>query len=572
MKKYIKSFILIFAIAFVFFLVRGLLFSNDPRDYVDMVPFDEMEYERGDEDGLYAMMDDVVAAAQKGDGKDALDKLNELTNEYYKFSSMLTIADLRNSHDVRDEYYADEYLYMSETQSRVEQALEEMYGKLAETSCAQELEDEYFGDGFFDAYGDYDYENLSKVTQLFIKENQLISQYRQYAADRTFEYSGETITYDQLLSMDISQEEFDQAELVFLRKYNENLGNTYVELVKNRMEIAESLGYESYLDYAYENIHARTYTADEASQYIDRIFESIAPYYVDAYLNYYSYGQYYEADADDMKTYVKTVADNIGGDVKDAYDYMDKYGLYDISNSPNKMDLSYTTYIAMYEAPYIFIKPSGNCSDLTLFAHEFGHFTDAYVNYYLTQDTDLSEVYSQGLEYLSLEYSGIDDIYLLEALTSDKMMDSLSTYVDQASLAKFEELVYSLPYEDVTLEKINELYCDVCKMSGTYSQEYDEYYHLSWIWVTHLFEMPGYVISYVVSNDVAMEIYQMEIENPGSGVEAYKELLNREDDDTFLTAIEKAGISSPFSPGRVEEIGAMFCEYFGVNEYSENAA
>lgn len=43
----------------------------------------------------------------------------------------------------------------------------------------------------------------------------------------------------------------------------------------------------------------------------------------------------------------------------------------------------------------------------------------------------------------------------------------------------------------------------------------------SWIDVQHFFSAPYYVISYCVSNDAALQIYQLEQETPGAGLKAF---------------------------------------------------
>ena len=60
-----------------------------------------------------------------------------------------------------------------------------------------------------------------------------------------------------------------------------------------------------------------------------------------------------------------------------------------------------------------------------------------------------------------------------------------------------------------------------------------------------------YIISYVVSNDAALQLYQLELQTPGAGAEIFEESLDTEE-GYFLAFLEEAGLQSPF--GRVAEV------------------
>ena len=74
--------------------------------------------------------------------------------------------------------------------------------------------------------------------------------------------------------------------------------------------------------------------------------------------------------------------------------------------------------------------------------------------------------------------------------------------------------------------------------------------------VMHFFTDPMYIISYVVSNDLALQIYQMEREDSGSGLKLYAEILPSQ--DTYLLDFAQTyGLQSPFSPSRLQEVAEL---------------
>ena len=69
-----------------------------------------------------------------------------------------------------------------------------------------------------------------------------------------------------------------------------------------------------------------------------------------------------------------------------------------------------------------------------------------------------------------------------------------------------------------------------------------------------------YLISYIVSNDAALQLYQLELQTPGSGAVVYLDQLAT-GEQTLLSFLDSAGLRSPF--GRTEEVRALMEAHFG---------
>ena len=247
----------------------------------------------------------------------------------------------------------------------------------------------------------------------------------------------------------------------------------------------------------------------------------------------------------DTFAYVRNVASAVGGDVWQTFRLMDRAELYDIAYGENKYPSSFSVYLTSYWEPFIFMNPSLTAWDKLTFAHEFGHFCNDYLSYGSYVGTDVAEIFSQGMEYLSLCYA--EDA---EELVWLKMADSLCLMVEQAAFASFEQQMYSLQGEDLTEETLRQLYAAVVEDYG-----FDSLGFCDWDFVTinHYYTNPMYIISYVVSNDAALQLYQMEQEEPGKGLACYQENLDTEEVN-LLEFLSSAGLKSPFEPGRAAEI------------------
>ena len=230
---------------------------------------------------------------------------------------------------------------------------------------------------------------------------------------------------------------------------------------------------------------------------------------------------------------------------------MERVGLYDISYGENKYNASFSVFLVSYYESYIFVNPSMMVWDQLTFAHEFGHFCSDYAAGGSIAGIDVAEIFSQGMEYLSLCYAeDAEDLQIL------KMADSLSVYVEQAAYASFEHQVYGLEEEELTVENIRALFEQTCNAYGLDVWQWDS---RRFVEITHFFTSPLYVTSYVVSNDAALQLYRMEQEEKGTGLKLYQSQLATEESG-FLAFVEAAGLESPFVEGRLAETRKMLEE------------
>ena len=300
---------------------------------------------------------------------------------------------------------------------------------------------------------------------------------------------------------------------------------------------AAHAGYDSYPEFAYEFYYNRDYTVQQATSYLADIDAELSHLYWQAMRSQNI--SLRSSDEEETFSYVQQTAKKLGGAVWEAFQAMEKANVYDIGPSENKLDASFTIYIRNYRSPYVFVNPTGTEYDHLTFAHEFGHFCKDYVAMGAGVSVDVAEVFSQAMEYMSVIYAPEgSEVHKL------KLLGSLGIYVEQAAYARFEQQVYRL--ENPTARDVEDLFSSACfdlQLDGGW------YYML----ITHFFTEPMYVISYVVSNDVALQMYQMELEEYGSGKQCLLDNLTSTEPN-FLAFLEEAGLESPFADGRIQRV------------------
>lgn len=539
----------------------------------DMPAFSDMEYSRPELEELTARVseaEDALAAGCSADDAEAL--LDKCYESYYDFNTMLSLARIRADQDTSDEYYSGEYNWCAESYYTVQQLFTELYSACAQSDIAEELEEEYFWEGFCEDYGGEEAELPDEWVELMQEESELIAQYYEEIEDPVLELDGaEVHLYEYLESADYdgALRAWDE----YYRQYNPRLAEIYIELVKTRRALAESMGYGSYEEMMYGAYgYDREYTPEEALEFTESIKEYVVPVYEEfaEEIAYISYDAEYLSEEELLET-VGGAMEAMGGGIAEAFEFMTEYGLYDAECRENKAQTSYQIYIDNYDAPFAFIDAQGDTTDLLTLSHEFGHFYEAYMKYGDTAATDLAECFSQGMEYLLLgRLDGLMDEDEIESLSLIKLADTLTLYVQQASFCEFERRVYEADDEELTAEFLNGLSLQTAIDYGYYDGYSEEYYAMSWMDITSFFEQPFYVISYPVSDGAAIQLYELELKAQGSGEEKYLEMI---DGGSYyiLEAAEQAGLESPLSAARVEKTAQLLEERMTQMLYGDSA-
>lgn len=510
-----------------------------------IVTFSELEYTRPDMDALQGLLNDCVQSVENGDN---YLRLNRNIDKFYtaldEYSTMMNLSNIRYAQDLTDTYYKAEYDYCVSQTAFAEGLLEELFVSLAQSEYVERLEEDSFGQGFFDMYmapegsgEDWEYESLwdETYTALYEREAELANEY--YARQEELSH----LTYG-------SDADYAQAL--------ETFGPLLVELIQVRQEMAEYLGYNSYEQMAGEWYYNRLYTPEQTEAYIASIREHLVPIY-EAANGSTLWEQVYaiESNSEMSEAYVVSVAHAMGGDIQKACTLLMERELYDIAPSPNKAAGAFEIYLTSFQVPFILQNPTGSLEDVMGFTHEFGHFVSDYAANGTYASADVCEVYSQTMEYLSLCYADSLDARTMDLLENYVMVNSLCTYVEQAVLYSFEQQAYRLTGDELTLENLCALYEDIALDFGIDTLQWDR---REWTLVPHFYQYPFYVFSYVASNDASMQIYQKELETSGAGLELYSQMIYDWNDIPLADYLSGYDLLDPLSEGRVEELAELF--------------
>ena len=542
-------------LAAVLLLSGCSLLTADRDAYVSMVPFDEMKYERPDLDAVLADADDLIASLESGMKLgDATSALDALFLAFYHLRTMEALSTIRSDSDVTDAYYSEEVAFCSDAVITFRGKLEEVFAACAASDLRKGLDD-YFGEGFLDDYGE-EYVYPERLFELQKQENELVNRYYTALAAQRLTIGGTDYTLDELLLADrdgtLPEMTIEQAIDRYYDKANAELGGIFVELVKVRHALAAEAGYDRFLDMAYDQNY-RDFTPDAAAAFAEAVQREIVPLYRQAQEQGLGDTAFYgtpEMNTHESLMTVMDIASSMGGDIGDTADFLMEYDLVNAAVSDKKVSDSYEIYIPDYESPYILAGTIGYAEDILTIAHELGHAVDDFVHYEAADSTDVSETLSQAMEYLTLFYLQDDEIY--DSVAAYKLMDVLRLYAEQGSYNAFEERVYALDDESVTLENVNAIALECAHAFGLESEWGDSYDSRSWVEITHFFQQPLYIISYLASDSLAIQFFEQEQAEAGRGLKLYEQALDLAGDTEFMELAEQLGLRDPLGGEQVK--------------------
>jgi hypothetical protein len=340
----------------------------------------------------------------------------------------------------------------------------------------------------------------------------------------------------------------------------------YEEFVENNKKIAEIMGYDSYVDYAYENVYDRDYSSADTAQIAAFVKEHFASAFaaLDAKFEELT-GQ--GLSQEDYSTYLEHCFESffesipVNTRVNDYIDMMafttnpDKQISFsdELNNLVSKGNMfrgsyegAYVTYLQSLELPIAYFGAEGYDSAFTV-VHEFGHYmNEIYNNEEFEQSYDLLEMHSQGNELLYLhalaDMIDEEDFELVELIQIYNMCQTVALAL---AVDRFEYAVYTNSYDGpaasrlledgkFTANEYDQLFSIVLRDLGFADTSIPTYY---WRYVT--ISAPCYYVSYSVSALSVLQIY-VNANNDGfeSAKNSYLKLVTYTDDDPEMTTAE----------------------------------
>lgn len=252
--------------------------------------------------------------------------------------------------------------------------------------------------------------------------------------------------------------------------------------------------------------------------------------------------------------------------------------LYTAATGEDCYNGSFTLNLPQEPSGLMYTYFEGNIYDFLTVTHEFGHFHSDWRDrtpIYLQQtNLDIAEVQSQSMVTLFLQY--YDEIFGENATQMQEfvLLDLLDALISGYAVGEFEYQV-TQQLDTISPADTEALFNEIMEECGVDWELYQ---------VSHLFEQPGYYISYGVSALPAIEMYTLVTEDQQQAVSVYDKLSSfscLSGEYQFRNVMQSCGFSDYFKSESIDAlaeklmqmIGSTSCEIeLNTEETGHNAA
>lgn len=540
------------------------------------VDFEDMEYQPFDLEDFQEKADSLCLLAKDAANADVVRQgVEELASLLEKGHDMERLANIQFDQNVMDEGASLRKQEMSSVLNKAEDCFYLCLKEILQSPCASSLDSLLTEEKQAQLLA---YNAMTEeLRTLMEKESALVNEYLTVRNEESeAEYEGKVWTYASAASAyadgTLTRQEYEKITIAISKEENRRFGAVFMELLPIRRQIATLKGYDSYGDYAYEEVYSRDYMPQELGAFREAVKKYIVPLYKTVYRQYASYAAQVSSAHYDLEEVIQDLLPCLGqmsDELQEPLQYMIKHGMYDVEPSEVKAYTDYTAIFQNLNEPFYFTCGTGELFDVVVLIHEFGH----YNNFYWHDNgwnapgfcMDTAEVHSQGFQILFYPYAeallGEDaapltlqnHIYLLNNMVEGCLHDELQQYIYSAG-------------EDLTLEQINQEYARLCREYGKIPEDDPRTELYGWVNVVHTFQTPFYYISYAVSAAGAYSFWLESQDDYFAALDDYLRFSALDNSLTFQEALKEIGVESPLTEAYVKDLATALTAAFAASE------
>lgn len=473
----------------------------------------------------------------------------EMQEEFERIYTMQAIATLRQMQVATSEYYAKEYTHSSAVYSEAYELVRETLVCMVGSEYELQFR-KLWGDATVDALLE-SHDMGEEEQEIYTALAQKREQYRTLSLEPVATIDGKQCFMDEVSDFTLRRRIYAQ----WLR----DLGEIYIDIVNLCKKLDKNYFLMTYQAYN------RSYTPVDAAVFEETVAASFAKVY-EKVKNNVAFGEsdlIWNGSMEDLFDVAALGFASVDGTLVESYQLMKENELFDVEYSETKSGGAFTMKFPSFESVFLYVQPTDEIDALTSFYHEFGHFNqmrqgNLHVYWPGEQlDLDSAEVTSQALPLLMSDQ--VDDLFgaqVGELFTKEALINTLFAIPSACAVDAFEQFAFST--ENLTYEALCQKFDELCKT-----------YHLpwtaaSWPQIQHIYNTPGYYISYAVSATSAIEVWMKYLENEDLGIGTYLAAVDA-CENGYRAVLTKANLRNPFySPDLIEEISSVAEREFGV--------
>lgn len=543
--------------------------------------FDEFEYIRPNIDFIESEYKIVIEVIESEDDIEkifkAIDNINKVRST---FDTMQSLASIRHSINVNDEFYTKEEEFFDE------------YGPIVieyQTNYGKALLKCKYLDELKIKYGEYLFEKIkvdlesfsSEIIEDMQLENKLITQYNKVIASAKIDFDGKILNTSQMMPYLSSSDrkirkDAEAAMWKFFENNNDEIEQIFDSLVKTRDKMAKKLGYENYISLGYKRLGRTDYNENDVARYREQILRDIVPLAAkiikkqakrigisdiksyDLNLEFITGNPKPVGDAKQKIETARKMYHEMSSETSEFIDLMIDCNLIDLEAKEGKMSGGYCTSVPDYKAPFVFSNFNGTSGDVDVLTHEMGHAFQVYcsrnfeVLEYMWPTLEACEIHSMSMEFFAYpwmeHFFGKDtNKYLYSHLSGTITFIPYGACVDE-----FQHEIYKNP--ELTPKERKDLWRELEKKYTPYKIYDNEYLNKGNYWVrqSHIFQTAFYYIDYTLAQACAHQFWYKQQKNREKAWKDYCALCKAGGSMSFVKLLDVGNLKNPFVDGTLK--------------------
>jgi M3 family oligoendopeptidase len=550
-----------------------------------VAPFSDFTYNRPDISVLTRRFDQELSAFVAAESAIAqqtvLLRLAALRDE---FSTMYNLCYIRHTADTNDRFYEEENEYFDQNLPTYEALNSKLYRAITHSPFRAELE-QLNGHQMF-VLGELAIKTFHPdMVEDMKKENALSSEYTRLKAQASLQLDGKTYNLSSIHPLELSDDRAlrsrsSRTKWAFYADKSAETERIFDDMVKLRHKMAQTLGYKNFVELGYARMRRSDYQPELVANFRKQVRDLIVPIASALYERQrqrlgleqmFWYDEDYRFANGNPKpigTPEEIIANanrmyrELSPETHQFFQYMQDGRLMDLVNRNGKAPGGYCTYMAKFNAPFIFSNFNGTSGDIDVLTHEAGHAFQVWCSgqrfpfeEYQWPTSDAAEIHSMSMEFftwpwMQLFFGDQTDKYHFMHLAGSIQFLPYGVAVDE-----FQHIIYENP--DLTPSERN---AEWRKLEQIYlpHRQYDglEFLEKGGFWQkqSHIFNHPFYYIDYTLAQICAFQFWKRDREDHQTAWADYVQLCKAGGSQSFLNLVQLAGLRSPFDDGCVASV------------------
>ena len=546
--------------------------------------FKDYKYERPNYDEVKKLFLDLVNKINEAKTyEEQHGYIKELNNIRKHIETMSTLASIRNSIDVSDEFYDKEQNYWDEHGPLYTELNSDFYKAIVYSKFKEDIIKDY-SEQFYKIC-EYSLKSFSpEIISDLQEENKLMSQYTKLLASAKINFKGEELNLSGLYKYMLSDNRNERKEASklyynYFEEHEDEFDDIYDKLVHIRHNISKKLGFDNFVELGYIRMDRTDYTPEMVVNLRKQILEYIVPLcnklyekqasrlnldkltYIDENIEFLDGNATIKGDSKYIIENGIKMYNELSKETKEFFDFMLENELMDLETKHNKSAGGYCTYIPDYKAPFIFSNFNGTSEDMDVLTHEAGHAFQLYMSRYIDMQEinfptlDSCEIHSMSMEFITYPWM---DVFFKEDTNKYKfahLCSAIKFLPYGVVVDEFQHIIYSNP--DMSKDERKKVWRDLEKKYLPHRDYEDNKILEKGCWYFkqgHIFKDPFYYIDYVLAQICAFQFLKKMDEDKDKGWEDYLRICKVGGTQSFLEIVKTGNLVSPFKDKCIESI------------------